>query len=222
MPGEIDSKSKLWTAVFTTYKLIGWYSFGTETLPNHYKMQNIIAAFTPQPIFLLINQSALTDSDSLPLNVFSISSSTSSSSASSSGAFTDIPFKIETSEVEKIALDHITKSTPVPGLSALEVQNQSLLTSLRILDQKVGCVIDTLQAMNNGELPIDHNLLRSAAKICQSLPPIASNDFDQELSEQATNSMVISYLSAATKTVSQLGDFAEVITSVYASSSKNF
>ena len=117
--------------------------------------------------------------------------------------------------MEKLALDHITKSTPVPGLSTLEVQNQSTLTSLRILDSKVGTIIDTLNAMREGKIPMDHTLLRSAAKICQSLPPVDAVSLEQGFTEEITHSLMVTYLSVATKTSRQLVEVTDTYNAVY-------
>jgi hypothetical protein len=206
IPGEVESKTKLWTAVFTTYSLIGWYSFGEGLSPEHAKFHEMVAAYTAEPVFLLINQSSASDSDELPLNVYSWDEGRQ---------LRETPFRIETSEVEKVALDHITKSTPVPGQSALEVQNQSTLTSLRILDCKVEGVVAALQAMKDGTVPVDHALLRRAAKICQALPPVDSSTFDKDFADEMTNSLVISYLSAATRTVGQLNEVTDLYSSSY-------
>lgn len=207
LPGEIDSKSKLWTAVFTTYTLIGWYAFGQKPTSDHKKIHKMISTYTADPLFLIINQTSAADSDQLPLNVYSASNGTD---------FAEIAFRIETTDVEKLAVDHITKSTPVPGLSALEVQNQSTLTSLRILDSKVGTIVETLQAMKEGKIPVDHALLRRAAKICQSLPPVDSVALKKQYDSETTNSLLIAYLSTATQTTGQLMDVADVYNSVYA------
>jgi hypothetical protein len=212
LEGEIDNKVKLWTAVFTTYKLIGWYSFGSMPTVDHKKVHTMIAGYTPNPIFLLINQVSVEDSDLLPISVYNASIDNASLSVA---GFSDVSFRIETSEVEKLTLDHITKSTPVPGLSALEVQNQSTLTSLRILDSKVSTIIETLRAMRDGGTPVDHNLLRSAAKICQSLPPIDSGTFQEEYNEETATSMLLSYLSAATKTAAQLNEVSDIYNNIY-------
>jgi hypothetical protein len=211
LPGEIESKVKLWTAVFTTYKLVGWYGFGAGISADHNKFHGVIAQYTEDPAFLLINQSALTNVEELPLNVYIAGEG---SNEGSSG-LRPVHFIIETSEVEKVALDHITKSTPVPGLSSLEVKNQSTLTSLQILDNKVGTIVETLRAMQEGRIPVDHALLRSASRICHSLPPVDSAGLKNTFSTEVTNSLLITYLSAATRTTTQLEEAADVYNSTY-------
>ena len=212
LPGEIESKVKLWTAVFTTYTLIGWYSFGIQPTADHNKFHEMMTNYVSDPVFLLINQSALSESDELPLNVFLTETN---AQTNSQWRLKETHFKIETSDVEKLALDHITKSTPVPGLSTLEVQNQSTLTSLRILDSKVGTIIDTLNAMREGKIPMDHTLLRSAAKICQSLPPVDAVSLEQGFTEEITHSLMVTYLSVATKTSRQLVEVTDTYNAVY-------
>lgn len=211
LPGEIENKSKLWTAVFTTYTLVGWYSFGVDATADHKKFHHMISQHTPDPVFLLINQSALSNSDELPLNVYTAERTADGAVA----GLNAVHFVIETSEVEKVALDHITKSTPVPGLSALEVKNQSTLTSLRILDTKVGTIVDTLRAMQEGRIPLDHSLLRSASRISHSLPPVDSAGLQGSFSAEVTNALLVTYLSAATRTAVQLEEVADVYNYTY-------
>mmetsp|Transcript_29520 Transcript_29520/g.49420 ORF Transcript_29520/g.49420 Transcript_29520/m.49420 type:complete len:314 (+) Transcript_29520:43-984(+) len=208
--GEIERKTKLWTAVFKTFSLIGWYSFGGSILPEHHTIHREVGVHTTSaPLFLLINPSADSDSDELPLGVYSAATNKEDLN------FQEAVFRIETSEVEKVALDHITKSTPVPGLSALEVQNETMLTSLRILDKKVGDIVEVLQGMQAGATEVDHNLLRRAAKICQSLPPIDAHSFEKDYRDDVTNSLLVSYLCAATATVGQFGETSDLFSSTY-------
>jgi COP9 signalosome complex subunit 6 len=213
LPGEVDSKSKLWTAVFTTYKLIGWYSFGNEINAMHNQVHEHISGFTQDPIFMLINQEIVEESGVLPLKVYKINSQTPSQNQ-----FVEVEFVIETTDIEKISLDHITKSTPVPGLSSLEVQNQSTLTSLRILDNNVQTMVNVLRDMQSNKIPIDHTLLRQAAKICNSLPPIDSMSFQRDFEKDATNSLVLTYMNAISKTTGQMTEVTELYAGLYASS----
>ena len=179
---------------------------------DHRKFHEMISSYCADPVFLLINQSALSDSDELPLCIYMTDKTAHGGQTVS---FKQSHFFIETSEVEKVAVDHITKSTPVPGLSALEVKNQSTLTSLRILDNKVSTIVETLRAMQDGRIPMNHALLRQAAKICQSLPPVDGLALCEGVTEEVTNSLMITYLSAATRTAGQLEKVADVYNSLY-------
>lgn len=224
---EIDNKAKLWTAVFTSYKLIGWYAFGDALLAEHLYVHNEVCRCTADPpILLLINQSpqAITadrESDSLPIKVFH-SSSGSAEVIDVLSMFCETSFQMETSDIEKLSLEQIIKSVPVHGLSTLEVQNQALLSSLTILDRKVAVIIDTLKSLqnrgsssNSGTPHTDQTLLRAASKICLSLPPIDSDTFGRDFSTQVMDSSVVAVLSANTAMMAQLNDLGDMYNSLY-------
>jgi len=224
---EIENKVKLWTAVFTSYQLIGWYAFGDALLAEHLYVHNEVCRCTTSdsPILLLINQSpqAITadrESDSLPIKVFH--SSSGSAVVTDLSMFCETSFQMETSDIEKLSLEQIIKSVPVHGLSTLEVQNQALLSSLTILDRKVAVIIETLKSLHDrgsssSSTPADQTLLRAASKICLSLPPIDSNSFGRDFSTQVVDSSVVSVLSANTAMISQLNILGDMYNSLYSS-----
>lgn len=224
---EIENKVKLWTAVFTSYQLIGWYAFGDALLAEHLYVHNEVCRCTASdsPILLLINQSpqAITadrESDSLPIKVFH--SSSGSAVVTDLSMFCETSFQMETSDIEKLSLEQIIKSVPVHGLSTLEVQNQALLSSLTILDRKVAVIIETLKSLqdrgsSSSSTPADQTLLRAASKICLSLPPIDSNSFGRDFSTQVVDSSVVSVLSANTAMISQLNILGDMYNSLYSS-----
>ena len=221
---EIENKVKLWTAVFTSYQLIGWYAFGDALLAEHLYVHNEVCRCTASgpPILLLINQSpqAITtdrESDSLPIKVFH--SSSGNAVVTDLSMFCETSFQMETSDIEKLSLEQIIKSVPVHGLSTLEVQNQALLSSLTILDRKVAVIIDTLKSLqdrgSSSSTPVDQTLLRAASKICLSLPPIDSNSFGRDFSTQVVDSSVVAVLSANTAMISQLNILGDMYNSLY-------
>lgn len=235
IPNEITKKCELWTAVFTNYQLIGWYTFGEIPSNIYFKIHHQLSIYIKDPIFLLFNQTlAMLDSyesETLPLKVYHVDNiqivandiiNAINNVSDSCELFIDISFEVETSDVEKVALDHITKSIPVPGKTSLEVQNQSLITSLKILDNKVEFMINTLYSMkNDSNKEVNDELLRNIAKICQSLPPIDTTMLQNDYEHQITNTLMISYLSAVTKTTNQLNELNETYISLYSEKGYN-
>ena len=141
---QIEKKIKLWTAVYTDYKLLGWYAFNDEVIPEHMLIHNQILEFNNESIFILIHKTLTNDINLIPLDAFS------KEFHEGHEIFINISFHIETSQVEKIALDQIMKSVPTEGLSSTEIKNQSMLTSLKIMDNKVEIIIDLLFKMRDG------------------------------------------------------------------------
>lgn len=193
--------------MYTHYKLIGWYAFGSDVQQAHLLFHQTIATFRENPVFLLIDDkpNVSSDSDRLPLSVF----------VREGEVFVEVPFAIETSQVEKIALDQIMKATPSAGLSALEVQNQSVLSSLTTLGKKVDVIVAYLEGVRGGRFAADQTLIRKAAKICQMLPTVDSDQFERRFSEEVSDALMATYLSAVTRTLHSLSTTTDSYTSLY-------
>lgn len=52
---EIEKKRQLWTAVYTSYELLGWYAVGSEVNRQHMNIHMAMKAFNEAPIFMLMN-----------------------------------------------------------------------------------------------------------------------------------------------------------------------
>ena len=133
---EIEKKKRLFTAVFSSYELLGWYTLtnGNQVQPVHMAIHRDMMAYNELPLFLLMNYAPDPDAKQLPLSIYEAEMHIIQDSPTQ--IFVDIPFKLETAQAERVAVDQITKVTPTEGVSILEVNNQSLTTSLRILDRK--------------------------------------------------------------------------------------
>lgn len=214
----INKKIQLWTAVFTEYRLVGWYTFGKEASPEHMRIQKVLEGFTLQykisPIFILMYTEMF--SDQLPLQVLQVEDILVDSSKSS--VFVTVPFKLDATPVEQISIDQIIKSVPTAaGFSAQELRNLSITTSLSILHNKTSVLIEAVKKMERGEVPLNQDVVRSAAKIVNLLTVATQtqNEDDVDGLSGEKMAMVVSYLSAATKTVFSLSEMADVYTLVY-------
>jgi len=50
----IDDKKELYTAVYPTHDLMGWYSVGEEVLPTDLQIHQAMMAWNESPLFLLL------------------------------------------------------------------------------------------------------------------------------------------------------------------------
>lgn len=207
---EIEKKVKLWTAVYVSYKILGWYSFGNEATLQHLDFYGPLLKLVDAPIFLLFNPDIMSDKEELPINAFSIENH------ENHPIFIEVPFKIESTEVEKLSLNEITKKTPIQDLSSLENQNQSVEVSLNMLRRKVDYMIKVLISMKNNEKQVNHELLRKAKKICQSLPALGEKRVEKDLGDDVMTSQMISFLAQVTDVTNQLHEVGDVCSLVYA------
>lgn len=91
------------TEVFPSYELLGWYSTGDGVTPEDAALHTQVTAFNEAPIFLQLSPSAVSDtvSKTLPLAVYM------AEYHGADMAFSRLPYKIETSEPERVTTDHV-------------------------------------------------------------------------------------------------------------------
>ena len=68
-----------------------------------------------------------------------------------------------------------------------------------MLDRQVDVLLRFLQAMKNGEAPLDHNLLRHISSICNQLPVMKSEHFNAAFTQEYNDALLVSYLATLTK-----------------------
>ena len=214
----IDKKKSLFTAVYAKYELLGWYTLtkGNQVLPSHMFIHRNMMAFNEAPLFLLMDYAPEPDAEQLPLSIYEAEMHIIKDTATQ--IFVDLPFKLETSQAERVAVDQITKLTPTEGISTLEVQNQSLTTSLRILEGKIALIAKLVKDMHEGLIPVDHKFLRNANKIYQQIPAIDSGNFEGQFLNELVDTLMMTYLSAATEATSSLTELTDSYSLVYGAS----
>ena len=210
---KVLEKRDLWTKVYANHELLGWYAVGgTEPEPWCTAMHQEIMELNEAPLFLLMNRAPDPNGKQLPLTVYEMESTMSTH------VFASLTFQLETSQVERIAVDQITKVVPTDGVSTLEVLNQTAITSLRTLEEKIDVLVTALQTIQQHGGPVepkDYEILRRAAKICQQLPAIDSRNFEASFNNEIADCMMVSYLGASTKTIASLGELADLFNQVY-------
>lgn len=210
---KVGEKRELWTKVFANHELLGWYTVGgTEPESWCNALHREIMELNEAPLFLLMNRAPDPNGKQLPLSVYEMESTMSTH------VFASLAFQLETTQVERIAVDQITKVVPTDGVSTLEVMNQTVTTSLRTLEENIDVLVAALQTIEKQGGPkeaVDYEILRRAAKLCQQLPAVDSRHFHASFSNEITDCMMVTYLGASTKTFSSLSDLSDLFNQVY-------
>lgn len=102
------------------------------------------------------------------------------------------------------------------GPSELEMQLDSLQSSIRSMNVRIAVLLEFLQKVEKGELPPDNALLRSIDGLLQQLPLVlaALKEGTQtqpivELENDYTDTMLLSYLAAVAKTAKSVHVYSE-------------
>jgi len=105
-------------------------------------------------------------------------------------------------------------------VSTLEIQNGYLTKSLGTLKERIVLLLRALRKIQNGEEATNHTVLRMAAKICDQLPSGQAGSFSDSFSDELTDSLMLTYLGAVTKTTSDLSHIADIYALLYSETSR--
>jgi len=219
-PADIERRKRLWTTVYQQYSLIGWYAFGNIGLqPLHARFHASIQSYVADPIFLLFESNPVKgDVANLPIQAFRTNPVTSASAAASAGIkmLTPLEFKIDSSDVEKIAIDEIINAVPLGNGTAVENNNHNLITSITALEIKINAIISSLLKLKeNGGEQVKPEILRQAFAICQALQRMNSQENTRLIQEEATNCSTALYMSTVTKSYAAVSELSVLYAMLY-------
>lgn len=200
---QIKNKSDLWMQVRPTQPLVGWYCIGSEVTERHMDLHRQISSLLDDPaqaVMLLMNPEVDSQAKQLPLLLFQLEA------IQQAYIFVEVPFKLEASPIESVVMDKVITSNPPEHASAVEVQNDASLVSLRALLERVDLIADELRRMQAGEIPVNYELMRKAAKLCRLLPTGCVDAAPEvpEVQHEITDSLALSMLGTISANLSQL------------------
>lgn len=96
--------------------------------------------------------------------------------------FVPLTYTLATEEAERIGVDHVARmSSTDSGESSLVAEHLSAQHSaIKMLHSRVHLVLQYMKAVQNGQLPRNHEILREAYSLCHRLPVVQSPRFRQD------------------------------------------
>ncbi len=120
--------------------------------------------------------------------------------------FVDVPFHIEATEPEGIAVDHVVKTGAGSvwqrggaASSALRSHLGDLHNSVGMLTKRVRVLEAYLRATREGKVPRDHAALREIAALWNSLPVVDSPKFEAGFATELEDAKLIAHLTTVVK-----------------------
>lgn len=96
--------------------------------------------------------------------------------------FVPLVYTLATEEAERIGVDHVARmSSTEAGESSLVAEHLTAQHSaIKMLHSRVRLVLEYMKAVQNGQLPTNHEILREVYSLCHRLPVIQSPRFRQD------------------------------------------
>eukprot|EP01104_Vermistella_antarctica_P020537 TRINITY_DN8822_c0_g1_i1.p1 TRINITY_DN8822_c0_g1~~TRINITY_DN8822_c0_g1_i1.p1 ORF type:complete len:351 (-),score=78.01 TRINITY_DN8822_c0_g1_i1:78-1130(-) len=205
----LREKLDQFTKVFSTYDFLGWYSTGPAVQAEDTLIHKQIMELNESPLFLLLDPMAaeVTQTRELPISLYE--SEMHIIEDKPTLVFSRIPYKIETGEAERIAVDHVARVSSAGGTvesSKLSSQLMNMHNAISMLSMRIQIIEKFLRATAEGKIPKDHGLLRQIVGLCSMLPALDTPSFQSALMKEYNDTLLLTFLASITQGCNHIND----------------
>jgi len=197
--------------VFEHDEILGWYATGKH---ENYDIgiHQQVEAYNESPLFLLLDPDTKPGSQTLP--IYLLETTVKVVDEKPKIMFTKIPYSIETTEAERIAVDYVA-NVSTGGRSMLTSHLSTLQSAIKMLNLRVKIITRFVQDTKAGKIPRDEGLLRSIDALCHLLPAIDTEKFKEDFLTEYNDSLLVTYLATVTKTSNAINEMIEKFNITY-------
>jgi len=194
--------------VFPSLDFIGWYTVALNPTQQHIDIHEQFTAYIPTPILLVLQPTAndlQKDSGILPFKAYEPTSEIRDRKARN--VYIEAPYKIETGEAERIAVDSTAKGGAGSGTLTAHLQTQR--AAIKMLHDRITTLVEYVTNCLAGSAKQDPEVLRSLAALVASLPASENKYFREEFETEQSDVLLTTYLSTLTKSQNILNDLVD-------------
>ena len=218
---------------FPKFEIVGWYATGDKVDPNlDIPIHKSLEHLHESPVFLLFNPThgAVNDTDAtmesspstskkqkeLPVTLWEPVMK-SSTNINSELQFIETTYRVETTEAERVAVDHVSRASGrnESSTGALNNHISGVVRAIEMLDVRLEVLVKYLNDVKNGVVEPDHEVLRAAAAAmaqARRLPGNSDssnrNHFQKEMNKELDDASATHFLGTITKAAADFESFA--------------
>jgi len=202
----IRTRLGLYKRGFDAIDIVGWYSTGRDVASDDLSLHQQMEQFNENPFYLVLDPQPLPGAKELPILLLETNVKTVAQTVQTE--FARVPYHIDSSDAERIAVDHVSRVSG-SGKSQLTSHLVNMHSSIKMLTERIGFIAAYLENVKAGALPPDQTVLRSIGALMQQLPAIDSARFSGDFADEHNDALLLTYLSALTKTSAALAQLTE-------------
>lgn len=195
-----------------TYELLGWYCTGSEISERNHSIHREFLRETDGDASILLMLDAILAANTkkdLPIFMFEHEMKLGEDGTSRL-SFGRIPFKVETDDAERVSVDHVAHAGPSGNDgSSTAAHLDRIQNATKMLTERVGNVIRYVKAVQDGSVPVDHEMLRQIKSLCHMLPAMDTVDFRSESLTEYNDNLLQIYLATLMKNANKLNDLVD-------------
>ncbi|XP_011138256.1 COP9 signalosome complex subunit 6 [Harpegnathos saltator] len=209
-----NTKEEQFKQVFSDMDFLGWYTTGDMPNERDIRVHKQLCEINESPVFLKL--------DPRPKNTDQLSVSMYESVIDLVGGqatmlFVPLTYTLATEEAERIGVDHVARMCNIDqGESSLVAEHLTAQHSaIKMLHSRVKLVLRYMQAVQNGELKGNHEVLRAACSLSHRLPVLNNPKFRADFYNQCNDFSLMTYLGIITKGCNNINQFVNKFNILY-------
>jgi len=214
----VRTRLEQYKKTFKDYDMLGWYSTADSLQPGDLEIHQGLSEVSDNPLYLTLDplQALAGTARELPISIYE--SEVHVVDDKPQTQFAVVPYKIDSIESERIAVDHIAHILPTGGSSSGSAFTQHVgtqYTAVSMLTERVDVITRYLSAVSAGQVPADHELLRHIKSLCERLPALDTEAFRDESMRDFNNTLLVAYLGCITKGTGIVNDVVDKYNTAY-------
>lgn len=208
-----NTKEEQFKQVFSEMDFLGWYTTGDSPTGSDIHVHRQICSINESPIMLKMNP--LARNTDLPVAVYE--SVIDLINGEATMLFIELQYTLATEEAERIGVDHVARMSTADTGESSSVAEQLIAqhSAIKMLHNRVKLILDYIKAVESGQVPKNHDILREAYSLCYRLPVLNTDRFKEDFFNQCNDVCLMSYLGTITKGCNTINQFVNKFNVMY-------
>lgn len=208
-----NTKEEQFKQVFSEMDFLGWYTTGDSPTEADIHVHKQICEINESPIMLKMNP--LARNTDLPVAVYE--SVIDLINGEATMLFIELQYTLATEEAERIGVDHVARMSTADTGESSNVAEHLIAqhSAIKMLHSRVKLILEYIRAVEAGEIPKNHEVLRDAYSLCYRLPVLNTDRFKEDFFNQCNDVCLMSYLGTITKGCNTINQFVNKFNVMY-------
>ncbi|XP_008544805.1 COP9 signalosome complex subunit 6 isoform X1 [Microplitis demolitor] len=209
-----NTKEEQFKQVFSDMDFLGWYTTGDMPNDRDISVHRQICGINESPVLLKLDPRPKNPDQ---LSVAMYESVIDLVAGEATMLFVPLTYTLATEEAERIGVDHVARMcSNEQGESSLVAEHlMAQHSAIKMLYSRVKLILTYLRAVEKGELPPNHEILRAARSLAHHLPVLNSDKFKADFYNQCNDFGLMTYLGMITKGCNDINQFVNKFNILY-------
>ncbi|KAL4458424.1 hypothetical protein ABPG75_013289 [Micractinium tetrahymenae] len=204
----LENMFRMFKKVNARERVIGWYHTGPRLREADIDIHQLIARYCDNPLLVICEVQP--KDMGLPVHAYLAHDEVrEDGTEKSKKVFVNLPTEVGATEAEEIGVEHLLRDVKDASISTLSSEVGAMVTGLRGLRSRLLEIREYLQAVVDGRLPVNHDIMRNLQDIFNLLPNLNVAELSQSFAVESNDMMAVLYLASLIRSVLALHDLID-------------